>query len=271
MSFIRYYTTKTPRFLQTINESSKPALTKPQVVNRPFGLPVPVLLNPKEHGKFSIKNEIFSSEAKEIRQKQLDHDIKHSPFYESKSFTNTNGKIFTPPISYFKSDKSLYFPNFFAKSLIGNEHQLYELLQDKVSIIRVFSTVSGERCTETYLKQDGIDFNGKDYDKFLELYPKSQIIDLNIPQGWAKRFMVNIAKGNIKKTLSPKRYDSYFVVNDSLFSYYIKEQLICDNSCSGYIYLVDNNGKVRWGTSGYADDKEKSLLYKCLLGISKEL
>ncbi|EGV66329.1 hypothetical protein CANTEDRAFT_112077 [Yamadazyma tenuis ATCC 10573] len=271
MNFTRYNSTKVPRFLKTIAETSKPPLTKSKVVNKPFGLPVPILLNPKSNSKRSLRNEFLGSEAKEMRQRQLDHDIKHSPFYESKSFTNTNGKIFSPPISYFKADKSLFFPNFNGNVINGNETQIHKLFKDKVSLVRVFSTVSGEKCTETYFKSvDGVDYL-KDYEQFEQVYPKAQVIDINIPIGWAKRLVVSLAKPGIKKSLPVSRQNTYFVLPDSLFSYDIKAELNCDNSCSGYIYLVDSEGRIRWATSGYASDSEKELLYKCLSGVTKEL
>lgn len=270
MNFIRFTSTKTPRFLKTLSETSKPPITKPGNITRPFGLPAPILLNPPSATKWSLKNDVFGEDAKEMRQRQLDHDIKHSPFYESKSFTNTNGKIFNAPISYFKLDKALYFPNFIAKSLQGTERQIHDMFKDKVSLVRVFSTVSGEQCTESFLKHDEVDYL-KDYEQFISRFPHSQIIDINIPHGWAKSLIVNIVKGSIKRSLPETRRDNYFVVPEKLFSYDIKQELNCDNSCSGYIYLVDQNGKIRWAASGYSDEKEQQLLWKCLNGVSKEL
>lgn len=274
MKFVRYNSNAAPRFLKTLSESSKPPLTKPHVITKPFGLPAPLMLNPaNSQGRWSLTTEIFGGEAKEMRQRQLDHDIKHSPFYESKSFTNTNGKIFTPSASYFKADKAKYFPNFKATAIDGSELELHQLLKGKVSLIRVFSSVSGDNCSGTYFKSSdtGDNYLQSDYPKYLQKYSHSQIIDLNIPLGFLKRNMVKIVRGSIKNSLPDARKSRYFILPDSLIPFDIKQELLCDNSCSGYIYLVDSEGKIRWATSGYANEKELQILWKCLKGVEKEL
>lgn len=271
MQFVRFSSTKTPRFLKTLSESSKPPLTKSHIITKPFGLASPILLNPGHSGQWSLKNELFGGEAKEMRQRQLDHDIKHSPFYESKSFTNTNGKIFTPSSSYFKSDKALYFPNFHAQAIDGTASELHSMFKNKVSLVRVFSAVSGDTCSETYFKTKTHNYLTKDYDKFTQKYPHSQIIDLNIPLGFVKRSMVKLVSGSIKSKLPEDRKDKYFILPDRLIPFDLKQELLCDNSCSGYIYLIDEAGKIRWATSGYSNEKELLTLWKCLRGVEKEL
>lgn len=263
-----------PRFTQTLKEASKKPLEKPQPTLRPFGLETPVLLNHKLTNLWTLKGlnaELFSSEAKERRQKQLDHDIVHSPFYESKSFTNTNGKIFTPPVSYFKAEKSMYFPDFVSLTLDQPKQSFYELLENKVNIVRLYSTVSGEKCANTYFEVDGENYLTSGFDKFLKDYPNSQIIDINIPQNWAKELLVNLSKSNIKKTVPNPRHKSFFILPYQTFSFEIKQKLNCDNSCSGYIYLLDSQGRIRWATSGFSNEDESKLMWKCIKGLEKEL
>lgn len=264
---------KGPRFAQTLKEASKPPLTKSQPITRPFGLDSPVLIN-KEASDFSlsgIQSEVFGSEAKERRQKKLDHEITHSPFYESKSFTNTNGKIFSPPVSYFKRDKAKFFPDFVGNTLEKPTQNLHELLDGKVSIVRLYCTVSGEKCTETYFNVAQQNYLTTGYDSFNADYPSSQIIDINIPQNWLKGFLVKLSKNSIKKSIPQPRHKGYFVVPDHLFPFNIKEKLMCDNMCSGYIYILDHQGRIRWATSGYADKAELALMWKCVRGLEKEL
>jgi len=253
-----------PRFVETLKAGAKPPLEKPRAVTRPFGLDSPILLNRSVGDSFSlgnIRHELFSAEAKERRQKKLDHEITHSPFYETKSFRNTNGKIFTSPISYFKLDKAKYFPDFIGNTLAGTQTSLFDIIEGKVNIVTVFLTVSGENCVKTWFEE----FNPS------EKYPKLQIIDINIPQNWLKGFMIGLSKNLIKKTLPESRWGSYFVLPDHIWQYDTREKLLCDNMCSGYIYLVDHNGKIRWAASGYANEEEMKVFDKCLRGLQKEL
>lgn len=253
-----------PRFVTTLKEASKPALERAQPITRPFGFDSKVTISGTDA---SVLN-AFSTAAKEKRQKQLDHDIVHSPFYESKSFANTEGKIFSPPVSYFKRDKAKYFPNFTGYTLSNHKESLYDILKGKVTILRIFSTISGENCTNTYvekhLSKDG-------YEEFLQKYPHAQIVDLNIPQSWIKGMFVKLAKSNLRNIVAPARHDKYFILPNSMFSVDVKKTLKCDNMCSGYLYVLDDEGRIRWATSGYADNEEEAVLWKTVKGIEKEI
>ncbi|KAG7194371.1 Mitochondrial ATPase complex subunit atp10 [Scheffersomyces spartinae] len=265
---------KTPRFAKTIAEAGKPPLTESIPITRPFGLDSPILLNHRTQDAYSIshiKNELFSAEARERRQRQLDHDIKHSPFYESKSFENTKGKIFTPPVSYFRAEKSKHFPDFIGVTVCGSERSLFEILEGNVTIVRVYSTVSGENCVNSYFKVDNKNYLTSEYSEFEKEYPMTQIVDVNIPQSWIKGFIVRMSKSNIRKMIPKERLDKYFVLPDDVFSVQMKEKLNMDNLCSGYIYLLDSCGRIRWATSGYANEAEIKLMWKCVKGLQREL
>lgn len=265
-----------PRFVNTFKETIKSAQEKSYSIVRPIGLSKPVLLNHKLSDTYSISNiyqELFGAKAKERRQKQLDYDLKHSPIYELKSFQNTKGKIFTPPISYFKAEKSLYFPDFIAKTLAGKLRSLYDAFGNKTSIVKIFSTVAGEQCTKSYFNVDGKDLYSKDYNAFTQDYPNSQIIDVNMPQSWIKGFALNLGAGNLKKSLNSnvERYDNYFMLPSHIMSSEIRELLHCDNQTTGYIYIIDSMGRIRWATSGYATPTDLALMWKVVKGLEKEI
>ena len=262
-----------PRFVDTIKEVSKPAQEDSYEITRPIGLAKPVLLNHKLSDTYSISNigqELFGSQAKERRQKNLDYDIKHSPIYDIKSFRNTNGKIFKPPISWFKQDKSLYFPDFIAKTLTGELNSLYDVLNNKYSIVRLYSTVTGEQCSKSYFKVDNEDYYTTNYKSFSEKFPDFQIIDINMPSSWIKGFILNLSLSNLRKMISPERYQNYFILPLHILPPEIREQLHCDNQCTGYIYILDPTGKIRWATSGYSTKEDLQLMWKVVRGLEKE-
>lgn len=254
-----------PRFAKTIEGLSKPALLKPEPITRPFGFDSPILLN--DATKHSIKD-AFSAQERERRQKEIDYDLKHSPFYDSKSFTNTQGKIFLPPISFFKQDKALYFPNFEAYTLAKNKRKLYDLLANKVTILRLSSAIAGENCINSYVT-DYLSESG--YENFKTKYPHAQIVDVNLPQTWIKGLFVSLAKNNLRKMIPPARHDNYFIVPHSLFTGEVKRTLKCDNACSGYLYILDNTGRIRWATSGIADEEETEVLWRTVRALDKEM
>lgn len=254
-----------PRFAKTVEEAAKPALQKPQPITKPFGYEEPIFLNKLNEHSIS---ETFSKESRERRQKEIDYDLQHSPFYDSKSFANTHGKIFLPPISFFKQSKSLYFPNFEGYTLLKNKRQLYDVLKNKVTILRMSSAISGENCTNSYV-QDYL--SGSGYEQFKGKYPHSQIVDINIPQSWIKGLFVSLAKNNIRNMIPPARHDLYFVLSHKLFTGDVKRTLKCDNACSGYLYILDETGKIRWATSGMTDEEESAVLWRSMRALEKEL
>ncbi|OBA19902.1 hypothetical protein METBIDRAFT_32931 [Metschnikowia bicuspidata var. bicuspidata NRRL YB-4993] len=262
--YVRAQQKKVPGFLKSALATSEPALTKPEVISRPFGFDEQIQLSQR---KTSIRD-MFSEEAKERRQRQLDYDLKHSSFYEFKSFNNTKGKIFQPPASYFKKEKSKFFPDLMAKTLSNNTHRLSDILKDRVTILRIFSTISGEKCANTYVEKY---LTEEGYEEFCEKYPRAQIVDLNIPQTWAKGLFAGISKGNLRRKVNPARHDSYFLIPHGLLDLDAKTILKCGNTCAGYLYVLDSEGHIRWATSGNADEKELEVLWKSVRGISREL
>lgn len=252
---------KQPRFVTTLKEAAKPPLEKSIPVTSPFGLDSPVLLNRKVTTSYLLSL-LFSSESKERRQKQLDHEIAHSPFYESKSFRNVNGKIFTPPISWFKQEHAKFFPDFYGLTLAGPT-SLFDVL-GAVNLVRVYSTVSGENCCNTYF---GDYMN--DYESFHREHPLTNIIDINIPQNWLKGFVINLLKNHIRTTIPKERWNQYFVLPEHILPFDIRQKLLCDNMCSGYVYVLDDQGRIRWATLGYADDDEFELLWRCVRGLER--
>ncbi|KAI5970677.1 ATP10 [Candida margitis] len=262
-----------PRFVNTIKEVSQPAQENSYEITRPIGLPKPVLLNHKLSDTYSISNigeELFGAQAKERRQKNLDYDIKHSPIYDIKSFQNTKGKIFRPPISWFKQDKALYFPDFIAKTLTGKSNSLYDVLNNKYSIVRLYSTAIGEQCSKSYFKVDDGDYYSTDYKKFTEKFPNFQIVDINMPSSWLKGFILNLSLSNLRKMILPDRYQNYFILPLHILPPEIREHLHCDNQCSGYIYILDPSGKIRWASSGYSTPEDLQLMWKVVRGLQKE-
>lgn len=271
-SFVR--TKAQPRHRISIQKATKPAQKESVEITSAVGLDSPVLLNHNLSDTYKLNNlyhELFSPEAKEARQKKLDYEMEHSPLHDSKSFHNTNGKIFTPPVSYLKPERSKYFPDFYAKTLDGNQRSLYEALGNKISLVNIFSTITGEKCTRSYYKTDDKDYYLKDYNEFIEKNPNVQILDVNIPQNWMKGFILNLSISNLKKMVPPERTNDYFILPDRIFQYTIRQELMCDNQCAGFIYILDPQGRIRWLTSGYANPEELTLMWKVIDKLQEEL
>lgn len=246
-----------PGFISTLNEAAKPPLTASISVTRPIGYSLPRLLNPsKPFTLLGFYASLMLPEARLFRQRKLDHDVRHSPFYESKSFNNTNGKIFLSPPSYFQAARALYFPDFSSRTL-DSTRCISEVFPGKVLVVKVYSTILGANCTELYVSK-------------LELVPAVQIVDINVPENWAKLATVYILIPSLRKSIPLDRHDLFFVVSPKVFNFEVRQKLLCDNTCGGYIYVVDGQGKIRWAASGNASAKDQQELQRIVNAIKAE-
>lgn len=261
--FSRLLNSKKPTdVFSTLKLASEPRQGQSIPINRPVGYDSPTTIEPYKARIFDI----FSQDAKGRRQEQIDYDLKHSLPHDTNSFYHLNGKILSPPPSYFREDKSLYFPTFQCTNLNKTTHNLSAVLQGKVSILRVFSAKSGEEQINSYVSEY-LDEDG--YKKLQETHPNVQIVDVNVPTVNSSIF-AKILVSSIRKNIPPSRRETYYVVEKNLFSASVMKTLKCENKCAGYLYLIDANGKIRWVTSGAATDAEKSCLWTAVRGLQKE-
>lgn len=247
---------------ETFKQVSKPPLTESIAITKPFGVKKGTTLTDSKGKSVGLDYKLLSTQARERRQRELKHDLVHSPIYESQSYNNTKGKIFTSPAGLFQAKYAQYFPDFTAETLTGNLQQLYGLLPLRLTFVRIYSTMSGEQCVDSWFKRDGKDYLDGDYAELRKEYPHLQFVDINMPQGMIKGMIVKWSKNGIKAKLPKERHNQYYIVPQSLFSLEVKEELFCDNACSGYIYLLDQEGRIRWAASGPATEKEVGLMWK---------
>lgn len=246
-----------PGFINTLKEAGKPPLTASIPITRPIGYALPQLLNPpKPFSLLGFYTSLMLPEARLRRQKRLDHDVRHSPFYESKSFNNTNGKIFSSPQSYFQAARSLYFPEFSSKTL-ETTRRISEAFPGKVLVVKVYSTILGAECAELYVSK-------------LEQNPTVQIIDVNVPANWAKLATVYALIPSLRKSIPHDRHNLFFIVSPTVFDFEVRQKLLCDNTCGGYVYVVDGQGKIRWAASGNATEKDQHELQRIVNALKVE-
>ncbi|ODV93667.1 hypothetical protein PACTADRAFT_51435 [Pachysolen tannophilus NRRL Y-2460] len=220
----------------------------------------------------SIKD-TFDAEKREKRQAQLEREIAVGGFYDMQNYTKTQGKIFLPPVSYFKADKSLYFPNVIAKNLNNEMVHTTNLFKGKTTILRVFSSLEGEirnrgffqisNSNDSFLSSTGLI-------KLNELYPNTQIVELNLSENNLKHLFVNLAVRNLKTTIPEKRKHSYLIGHRSDLTSEVKDELMMKNVYTCFIYVIDKDCKIRWLTCGRSNQKEYDMLWKCVKGLNEE-
>ncbi|ODV58985.1 Atp10p ASCRUDRAFT_27776, partial [Ascoidea rubescens DSM 1968] len=266
--------------LKSIKDST-PGQFKVLAVDKPIGqIKAPKIEENKKLENLTV-NQFFDKDKKKLEREDIMKEIKNSEIYDLHVFRKTNGKIFKSPISYFKREKALYFPNIYGESLSNQDVCTTSLLKGQISIVRVYSSVIGDEVTQTYFRFINENENSKN-DTFLNKstyetvfkneYPNCQIVDLSIYNSALKKLLINlINKRIIKKSLPEERWNKYLLVNKKNFTTAIAADLWLKNFVTGYIYLVDDECKIRYACCGNPSDGEYKSLWKAVKGLENEL
>lgn len=254
--------------------NSAPKDIQIEELRKPIGLPQPPF-NTKEYKYGNSFLDLFNSEKTEKRAGELEVEFRKSGFHDLYVLKKTNGKIFYSPPSYWKADKSLYFPHLSGQRLAdGEECNIEDSLAGKVSIVRMFTTDVGKNLIDSYFvdKTHGLDYLKNDLDllKDVEGAKSAQIIEINMAENWLKMAIVNFAKNKYASIVPEHRHDKTFICNRTQLPFQIREEIQINNLYSGYVFVIDENLKIRWAASGEASQKDFNLLWRCVNAIRKE-
>lgn len=163
-----------------------------------------------------------------------------------------SGKTFLSPPRLIRREKALYFPNLRGYTL-ANPHEIGDTtsaLLGKVSIVSLFSGKWAADQTRTFLED-------KEFERQWGLIAGggAQRVDINVEDDWMKAWIVRMSLGGIKRLRPEEEWGRYFVVRRG-FSSNVKESLGIANGKVGYVYLVDEDCKIRWAACGEAAEGE---------------
>lgn len=276
----RYFsTTSSSFFIGKLNKQLQATTPKEHVVvtlNKPIGVTEP----PKDTDNSpvdprSIKQkykDFMDPEKNKDRQAELEKEMSRSGLYDVYVYRQTKGKLFYPPQSYWKAEKSLYFPNFVGEDLLSSKLKgSTSLLKGKVSVVRVFTSDIGEKASKDFFKVGDVDYlTIEGYKKFLESNPSSQIVDVNITENGFKGFFVKASKAGIRKIFPESRHDKYLIVPKKGLNIDVRESIHLLNNYTCFIYVVDYKSRIRWATCGEPDEAERNLLWRTVRGLERE-
>jgi len=121
-----------------------------------------------------------------------------------------------------------------------------------VSVIAMLSTRISEIHATSYTKS----LHGL-YHK----HPVYQYIQINLQENILKSILVNIFLSSLRSKIPPDQHTRYLVSRQNME--YVREPLGMTNSRIGYVYLVDENLKIRWAACADAKKEEEEALIRC--------
>jgi ATPase complex subunit ATP10 len=99
--------------------------------------------------------------------------------------------------------------------------------------------------------------------------PLFQYIQVNLQENILKAFLVRIFSNSLRNTVPKELQSTYLVSNQNME--YVHDPLGMTNNKVGYVYLVDENLKIRWGGCADALPKEAQALESCTGVLLKRL
>jgi ATPase complex subunit ATP10 len=177
-----------------------------------------------------------------------------------------SGKTFMANPLMFRKEAALYFPNFHGNTLAEKGADTTNVLQGKISVVNVYSSQWGETQVQT--------FTGKKVNTPLhQLLAQSghavQMVDINIEENSIKAWIIALFQWRLRASKPKENWGKYFVVKRGV-SEQIRETIGLLNGRVGYVYLVDEDCKIRWAASGDAEGSEMDDLNRAVAKLVAE-
>ncbi|KZV76411.1 hypothetical protein PENSPDRAFT_542280, partial [Peniophora sp. CONT] len=206
----------------------------------------------------------FDERSKEILfddQKRMDqrrHLIKEATtgyFYDLHMVRFYGGKTWMAPKVLIREDKALYFPNIVGTRLQdGESAHTTDMCSGKVSVVAMLSSKISEHHAASFAAE---------VNKRFSSHPAYQYVQVNLQENVLKSFLVTLFLSSLRSAISPHLHPTYLVSRQNME--YLREPMGMVNSRIGYVYLVDENLRIRWAGCAEAKDEEAEGL---LMGTS---
>ncbi|RMX87273.1 hypothetical protein D0868_15009 [Hortaea werneckii] len=140
-----------------------------------------------------------------------------------------------------------------------------EAMAGKVSVVSLGGNEWADRQVATWTKEN------PELDAVLkENGDVAQRVCISYEENWAKWHILNLfGAGNLRKGLSLEEQRRFFLVRRGL-SEIMKEAIGLLNDKGGYVYLVDQECRIRWAGSAEAEDREKEWMVRGLKKLCQE-
>ncbi|KAL2832146.1 ATP10 protein-domain-containing protein [Aspergillus cavernicola] len=192
------------------------------------------------------------------RRKELTKQVAKPYFRDWSNMRHSQGKTFMSNLRLFKREKSLYFPNLFGATLASPKEpqNTTSILRGRVSVVNLFSSVWAESQVATFT---GPKMNPGLVDALKSGGQLVQRVDINLEENALKAALIRMFMWRMRGKLPEEQHSRYFLVRKGLDDG-LKETIGMMNSRVGYVYLLDENCRIRWAGSGPAEPAELEAL-----------
>jgi len=185
----------------------------------------------------------FASHAEERRY--LVAEATKSYFADAHEMRQHGGKLYEASNKLIRAEKALYMPDF--EGLKFNKEQVHttDLLQGKISLMSFVLAQYAEQHANSFINPFLNEFKGR---------KDIQLVELNVQENLLKQYLMKALVGTIRKNTPLERQDNYVLLYKDISR--ARRYIGMSNQYIGYVFLIDENCKIRWTAHGIATPEE---------------
>ncbi|MCJ1330049.1 Mitochondrial ATPase complex subunit atp10 [Thelotrema lepadinum] len=261
--------TPTPPTQPPTSKAKEAPTLKP--LDRPLGIPSPPL--PGQNSGIDLRtwrerrDDFFNYDKHLERRQELTRKVAKPYFRDWTNLRFHKGKLFLAPSRLLRADKAFYFPNLrgFTLAEPKDEQDTTNVLKGAVSIVRIFTGRWAERQADTWT-------NALAPLRELLMAGKEvvQVININVEENGMKSRLVKMFMTWHRRSMPKEAHAKQFLVTKGLTED-LRHTLGMFNTQVGYVFLVDQNCRVRWAGCAEANAEERDHMVKGLGKLVSEM
>ncbi|KAF8155882.1 ATP10 protein-domain-containing protein [Crassisporium funariophilum] len=205
--------------------------------------------------------DLMDQEARMAQRRHLIKEAGKGYFHDMNMTRKHGGKTWIAPRVLIREDKALYLPNIVGKSLDeGIKKDTTTMCFGRITILAMLGTQISEVHAKGFAEATHTRYSSN---------PLYQYVQINLQENLLKSFLVKLFSNSLRSTVPPELQSNYLVSSQNME--YVREPLGMTNSKVGYVYLIDENLKIRWGGCADATSKEAQALESCTGVLLKRL
>ncbi|KAK9865425.1 hypothetical protein WJX84_005808 [Apatococcus fuscideae] len=201
--------------------------------------------------------EIFSREKTAERKQRLKEDIDKGYFDDFGQMKTTHGKIF--PAQGMDASKAPLFPKITVHAPDGSESQFPPEERAEASLICLAFRSGAEDSLTSWRRPFQQHFHSSGKHAHVALYELA-LIDSQVMSIWPFRQLILSGGGRQQQAAAAAGSAAAELPATALWYFHDVRPIIraigCTNKLTGYAYLVDKRGRIRWRASGQAQPDE---------------
>jgi hypothetical protein len=210
----------------------------------------PLNCTQKRDGFFPSKDE------RRKNRKEIFSEISKGYFGDLHEFRKNKGKRFSASERLLSKKEAVLFPRMDCRSLLGSDITIPNAFRGQVTLVTLSMRDIGIKICDEYRVP------------FIKAFPSEvAVYEVAVIEQMVYKLLRSVLIANLKQTIESNRHERFLSYSGKFID--AKKHLLIHNSIIGYVFLLDENGYIRWTSHGYPKPLEIDLLIRCTNDLLK--